>query len=89
MKDLEVNKESTKLYISNSPFFMNTYAIISTGVKYDLNLSWLTKLLIQYDIPILEKLKREFAQEKVIKKLEKEIFEQKMLSENLKREIAA
>jgi len=59
-----------------SPFFMDTSAIISTGVKDDLNLSWLTKLLTQYDIPILEKLRRYSAQEQVIKKLEKELFEQ-------------
>ena len=44
MKELEVNKEITKLYISDSPFFMDTSAIISTGVEDDLNLSWLTSM---------------------------------------------
>jgi len=45
MKELEVNKENIKLYISYSPFFVNTSAIISTDVEDDLNLFWLTKLL--------------------------------------------
>ena len=40
---------------------------------------------MQGDIPILEKLKRDSEQEQKIKKLERELFEQKMLVENLKR----
>jgi len=45
--------------------------------------------LLQFDIPILEKLKRDSAQEQRIEKLEKELFEQKMLCENLKRDMVA
>jgi len=39
---------------------MDISPIISTGVEDDLNLSRLTKLT-QYEIPILEKLKRDSA----------------------------
>ena len=45
--------------------------------------------MVQSDIPILEKLKRDFEQEQRIKKLEKELFEQKMLCENLKKNMTA
>ena len=45
--------------------------------------------MLQFDIPILEKLKRDSAQEQRIEKLEKELFEQKMLCENLKRDMVA
>jgi len=46
---------------------------ITTASVYtkDLNLSWLTKLMIQSDAPILEKLKRDSEQEQRIKMLEK------------------
>ena len=39
LKEVEVSKDKTKLYISDSPFFMDTSAIISIVVQDDLNLS--------------------------------------------------
>ena len=48
--------------------------IISTSVQDDLNLSWLTKPMVQTDIPILEKLKRDSEQDQKIKRLEKRTF---------------
>jgi len=40
---------------------------------------------VKPEIPILEKLKQDPKQERRIKKLEKELFEQKMLNETVKR----
>jgi len=45
-------------------------------------------LKIQADIPILDKLKHDSEQEQNIKKLERELFEQKLMYENLKRNMA-
>jgi len=87
MKEVEVNTSQAKniLYISDTPFFMDASSIITSGVKENLDLSWITKVKGQVDIPILEKLKHDSEQEQRIKKLERELFEQKMLVENLKR----
>jgi len=46
-------------------------------------------LKIQADIPILKMLKYDSVQEQKIKKLERELFEQKMMYENLKRNMTA
>jgi hypothetical protein len=43
---------------------------------------------VQAETPILEKLMQDSEQDQKIKKLEKELFEQKMLVENLKRNMA-
>jgi len=59
MKEVEVNKDNSTLYISDSPFFLDASVIITSGVQDNLDLSWLTKLTMQDDISILEKLKRD------------------------------
>jgi preprotein translocase subunit SecF len=76
------------LYISDSAFFLDASSIITSGVQENLDLSWLTKVKVQAETPILEKLMHDSEQDQKIKKLEKELFEQKMLVENLKRNMA-
>jgi len=90
MKEVEINKgqEKHKLYISNSPFYLDDSSIITANVHEDLSLNWLTKLKVHIDAPILAKWQSDFEQEKKIKKLEKELFEQKLMYEELKWNMA-
>jgi len=47
MKEVEVNKVKTnRLYISDTPFFLDASTIITSGVQENFDLSWLTKLKI-------------------------------------------
>jgi len=90
MEEVELNRNKSRLYISDTLVYMDAFSIITSTVhSEDRNLSWLTKLMIQSDAPILEKLKRDFEQEQMIKQLEKELFEQKMMYVILKRNMAA
>ena len=50
---------------------------------------WLTKLLIKSDAPILEKLKKDTALEIENKKLKKELFEQRLLCNDLQKKLIA
>jgi len=90
MKEVEATKNQarSRLYISDSPFFLDASSIITASVHEDHNLNWLTKLKVHTNAPILEKLKHDSEQEQMIKKLEKELFEQKLMHENLKRNMA-
>jgi len=91
MQEVELNRNQDRrnLYISYIPIYMDVSSIIIASVHTeDINLSWLTKLMIQSDAPILKKLKRDSKQEQRIKKLEKELFEQEMMYQNLKRNMA-
>jgi len=91
MQEVEINKyqEKKRFYISYTPFFLDASSIITSGVQENLDVSWLTRLKIQADIPILAKLKRDSEQEQKIKKLERGLFEQKLMYENLKRTMVA
>lgn len=90
MKEVEDNRNQarSKLYISDFSFYLDASSIITTSVHEDLSMNWLTKLKVHTDAPILAKLKSDFEQEQKIKKLEKELCEQKMMYENLKRNMA-
>jgi len=90
MKEVEINREQEKhkLYISDSPLHLDASSIISANVHEDLSLNWLTKLKVHTDAPILAKLQSDSEQEQKIKKLEKELFEQKLMYEELKRNMA-
>jgi len=90
MKEVEDNrvKAKSKLYLSDSPFFLDASFIITFGDQENLDLSWLTNLKAQPETSTLEKLQHDVKQEQKIKKLEKELFEQKMLVESLKRNMA-
>jgi len=67
MEAMEVRKE--RLYILDSPFFLDASSIITSSIKEDLNISWLTKLHVKPQIPILEKLKMsEPAEDKRVEK---------------------
>lgn len=76
------------LYISDSPFFLDASSIITSSVREDLNTSWLTQVKVKPAILILKKLKQDPEQDKRVKKLEQELFDQKMLTEALKRQMA-
>jgi len=83
MEEINFNRNQ-KLYLSNTPIFVDASSIISSSVKSeDPDVKWLTKLLIKYDAPILEKLKKDTALEKENKKLKKALFEQRLLTAEL------
>lgn len=87
MEETEVIRN--KLYISDSPFFLDASSVISSSVKEDLNISWLTRLHGKPQIPIIEQLKKPEPVEDIrVEKLEQELFEQKMLSEKFKRQMS-
>jgi len=85
-----MNQEKRKLYISDTPIYLDSLSIITSSVQSENpNLTWLTMLKIQAETPILEKLKIDSEQEKRIKKLEKELFEQRLMYAELKRKMVA
>jgi len=90
MKEVEINREQEKhkLFISDSPFYLDASSIITANVHEDLSLNWLTKLKVHIDAPILAKLQSDSEQEQKIKKLEKDLFEQRLMFEELKRNMA-
>jgi len=90
MEEVEVNKnqEKSKMYISNTPMYMDASSIISACVHSENpDFRWLTKLKIQSDAPILKKLKNDSEQEKKIKKLEKDLLEQRLMYAELQRKM--
>ena len=90
MEEVNINRnqEFRNLYISNTPIYMDASSIISSSVRFeDPDIKWVTKLLIQYDAPILEKLNKDSKQEKTIKELKKELLEQRLLTAELKRKL--
>jgi len=92
MKEVEVNRsqERSRLYLSDTPIYLDASGIISSGVHSEnLDLRWLTKLKIQTDAPILEKLKDDPVLEKENKELKKALFEQKIMVVELKTKLIA
>jgi len=89
MQEVEVKRseERSKLYISNTPMFLDASGIISSSVQSEnLDLKWLTKLKVQIDSPILEKLKSDSEVEKENKRLKKELLEYKLALAEHKRQ---
>jgi len=89
MQESEIKRtqERRKLYISNTPMFLDALGIISSSVHSEnLDLKWLTKLKVQTDSPILEKLKNDSELEKENKILKKELLEQRLLLVEYKRQ---
>jgi len=76
MKEVEASRSQarSRLYISDSPFYFDGSSIITASVHENLDLFWLTRLKMQADTPLLEKLKHDSEQEQRIKKLEKDLF---------------
>jgi len=78
-----------KIYLSDSPFYLDISTIVSQAIKEYLNTSWLTQMFVQPQVPILEKLKKQDPEEdKKVEKLQQELFEQKMIIEALKKQMA-
>ena len=89
MVEININRNQ-KLYLSDTPIFMDASSIISSSVKSeDPDIKWLTKLLIQSDAPILEKLKKDSALEKKNKELKKALFEKRLLTAELQKKLIA
>lgn len=87
MEQVEIKRsqERSKLYISDTPVFLDASGIISSSVHSEnLNINWLTKLKVQTDSPILEKLKNDSVLEQENKKLKKDLLEQKLLLDEYK-----
>jgi len=62
MEEVNVKRdqEMSKLYISDTPIYIDASSIITTSVHSEnLDIRWLTKLKIHVDAPILEKLKND------------------------------
>ena len=92
MEQVEIkrNQEKSKLYISDTPIFLDASGIISSSVHSEnLDLRWLTKLKVQTDSPILEKLKNDFELEKENKLLKKELLENRLMFAEYKRKTDA
>ena len=93
MEEVELNRslERSRLYLSETPMYLDASSIISSSVHSDNpDLRWLTKLKIQTsDVPILEKLKDDPVLEKENKQLKKALFEQKILVAELQRKLIA
>jgi len=70
--------------------YLDASSIITASVHSEHpDFKWLTKLKIQVDTPILAKLKNDSEQELRIKKLEKDLFEQRMMYAELQRKMIA
>jgi len=84
------NQEKSKLYISDTPIYLDASSIITTSVHSENpDFKWLTKLKIQDDAPILEKLKNDSELEKENKELKKDLFEQRLMYVELQRKMIA
>jgi len=89
MEEININRNQ-KLYLSDTPIYMDASSIISSSVKSeDPDVKWLTKLLIKSDAPILEKLKKDTTLEKENKELKKTLFEQRLLIAELQKKLIA
>ena len=88
--EIKRTQERSKLYISDTPMFLNASSIISSNVHFEnLDLKWLTKLKVQTDSPILEKLKNDSELEKENKRLKKELLKQRLLLAEYRRQSEA
>jgi len=86
--NIKRNQKFNKIYLSDIPIYMDATSIISSSVhSEDPGVKWVTKLLIQSDAPILEKLKKDSEQEKTIKELKKELLEQRLLTAKHQRKL--
>jgi len=90
IEEVYVNRdqEKSKLYISDTPIFLDASSIITSSVQSENpDLTWLTKLKIQAETPILEKLEHDSELEKENKPLKKELLEQRILNVELQRKM--
>jgi len=83
----EVEIKRTQEMSKRTSMFLSASGIISSNVHSEnLDLKWLTKLKVQTDSPILEKLKNDSELEKENKRLKKELIEQRLLLVEYKRQ---
>lgn len=85
-----MNQEKSKLYILETPIFLDASSIVTSSVQSkNPDLTWLTKLKIQAETPILEKLKNDSELEKENKQMKKELLEQRLMYVELQRKMIA
>jgi len=85
-----MNQEKSKLYISDTPIYMDALSIITSSVQSENpDLTWLTKMKIQAKTPILEKLKNDSKLETEKKQLKKELLERRLMYAELQRKMFA
>ena len=91
LEEVELNRtlEKNKLYLSDTPMYLNASSIISSSVHSENpDFKWLTKLKIQTsDAPLVEKLKDDPVLKKANKELKKALFEHKVLVAELLRKM--
>ena len=91
--EIELNRiiERSKLYLSDTPMYMDASSIISSSVQSENpGFRWLAKPKIQTsNAPILKKLKDNPVLEKENKELKKPLFEQKVLVVEHQRKMIA
>jgi len=91
LEEVELNKslEKSRLYLSDTPMYMDASSIILSSVLSDNpDFSWLTKLKIwTSDAPILKKVEDDPVLEKENKELKKFLFEHKVLVAELQRKM--
>ena len=84
------NQEKSMLYISDTPIFLDASSIITSSLQSENpNLTWLTKMKLQAETPILEKLKHDSELEKENRQLKKELLEQRLINVELQRKMIA
>jgi len=86
MEAVEV-KRSVKL-ISDSPHYACLSKMIHEAVRSSLDTSWINKVFVKLAKPVLKALKLKEPKEMFVKKLQLELFEQKLVYETLRRQLA-
>jgi hypothetical protein len=61
MEVVEVRRK--KMYILDSPFFLDLSSLITHSIKEDLDTSWLTQVYVKPQILVLEKLNKKDSEE--------------------------
>jgi len=86
MAALEVKR--TMKQISDSPHYIDYSKKIPEVVKSGFDTSWITKMFINLEKVVLKSLNIEDPEEmKLMEKLQRDLFEQKMVSKDLRRQL--
>ena len=76
------------MYISHAPFYLDVSRMVSQSVKEGLNISWITQMLINFEKQVEKDMKmKDSKEDKKFEKLQQELFNQKMISEPLRRQL--
>jgi len=77
------------MYISDAPFYLDVSTMMSQSVKEGLDTSSITQMFVNSEKQVVTDLKMKDPEEdKKVEKLQEELFEQKLISKYLKRQLA-